>query len=253
MTFHAETMQSSPATRTRWMRPEEVRTPVTVKEGDAALDVIDHAMGRLEETIARRNQRGEDSTGLKTLLASWESRRTEVAYTIERLEAGDSPASVEAEQLRAQIHDLARQNSDLLKHTREQRAQLSAQAIARPPRQSQIADLERQIADLTAKNARLTEALRVAAPPVQAPPDEVKRALKRSAHDAFAFGAEALDELVAAGVDLTPMAALFLDHCNNSVPRGYRVEWRAKDGVFKRAAAESRSENQAMRAAGSEP
>jgi outer membrane murein-binding lipoprotein Lpp len=102
-------------------------------------------------------------------------------------------------------------------------------------------------------HARLTEALKVAAPPVQAPPDEVKRALKRSAHDAFAFGAEALDELVAAGVDLTPLAALFLDHCNNSVPRGYRVEWRAKDGVFKRAAAESRAENQAMRAAGSEP
>jgi hypothetical protein len=241
MTIHGESTQSTaPAPRTRWVRPEEVRTPVTVKEGEAALDLIDHAMDRLEETIGRRAQRGEDSTGLKVLLASWGSRRAEVVYAVERLEAGEPPVSVDLARLRAQVEDLTRQNTDQLKRLKEQRAMIVSLTEKSAGKPAHVASLELQVAALTQRNAGLADALRTMKPPVQ--PDEAKRALKKSVHDAFAFGAEALDDLVQAGVTLTPLAALFLEHCNSSVPRGYRAEWRVVQGTFKRDVAVSRAE-----------
>jgi len=215
----------------KWIKPEDVRTPVTVKEGEAALDLIDAAMDSLEATITRREQT-DPQPGLRYLLRIWETKRAEVAYAIERIEAGETPASIEIAKLRAQVADLERQNADVRRERDSARALLrNAEMVERPPPTAnmvkQNADLLRQNADLVAKNARLTES---------------NRAPKRLAHEALAFGAEAMDELVAAGVTLTPLAGLFLSHCNNAVPAGYRVEWRATDGSFKRAAADARAQ-----------
>lgn len=229
----------------KWIKPEDVRTPVTVKEGEAALDLIDAAMDSLESTITHREQT-EPQPGLRKLLRVWENKRAEVAYAIERIEAGETPASIEIAKLRAQVADLERQNADVRRERDSARALLRNAETSGPSAAGlvrQNADLMSQNAALVKKNAGLAEALRTVRPvPPLPPPDDVKRALKKSVHDAFAFGAEALDDLVAAGVTLTPLADLFLDHCNNSVPAGYRIEWRAKDGSFKRAAADARAQ-----------
>lgn len=222
----------------KWMRPEDVRTPVTVTEGEAALDMIDTTTDRLEAVVARKELDEGPQPGLRGLLASWATKRAEVAYVLERIEAGEMPLSIEIAKLRAQVDELSSKNSDLQRQLRE-RATVGAGARGRASA-GHVATLEKQIADLIVKNRGLAEALRTVNPPAQ--PDEIKQALKKSAHDSLAFGAEALDELVAQGVRLTPLAALFLDTCNSSVPRGYRLEWRAKDLAFKRAAAEARAE-----------
>lgn len=229
----------------KWMKPEDVRTPVTAEEAQAALDLIDIAMDRLEKLIPIRESRGETVEWLRALTEQWEVKRAEVAYAMERLDAGEMPLSVELARLRAQIDELTAKNNELQKSVREHKQQIyglqEARVSVRPARERHIAEVERQNADLIAKNRRLAAALEDQRP-APVPSDDVKRALKKSTHDAFAFGAEALDELVAAGVELTPLAALFLDHCNNSLPRGFRIEWQAKDLTFKRAAADARAQ-----------
>ena len=225
----------------KWMRPEDVRAPVTATEAEAALDMIDVTTDRLESVIARREQVEGPQANLRGLLLSWGQKRAEVAYALERLDAGEMPLSIELAKLRAQVDELASKNSDLQKQLRERA--LAVTVARKEVRPAHVAVLEKQNADLVAKNRRLAEALQEQRPaPAPPAPDEVKRALKKSGHDAYAFGAEVLDELVAQGVKLTPLAELFLDTCNNSVPRGYRLEWRGRDLPFKRAAADARAE-----------
>lgn len=230
------------ARETHWMKPHEVRTPVTAKEAEAALDMIDTALGHLESIVTRKEaESSTEWTGMRRLIEAWETKRAEVAYAAERLEAGEPALSIELAKLRAQVAALTAENELLKARAGSAKAQAEDVKNSRRERLGENAHLKRQNADLIEKNARLAAALqeqRVATAP---PPDEVKRTLKRSLHTAFAFGAEAMDELVAAGVTLTPLAAMFARDCNNGLPGGYRAEWRATDGSFKRAAADARA------------
>lgn len=227
-----------------WMHPEDVRTPVTVAEGEAALDMIDTSADRLEAVIARKEQSDGAQPGLRALLSSWQAKRAEVAYALERLDAGELPLSIEVAALRARIDKLVAENQELKSAAGSARAYVDSVKSSRRERLGENAELKRQHADLIAKNARLTAALREAHEARErVAPDEVKRALKKSHHDALAFTAEVLDEMVANGVVLSSLARLCLDECNDSLPRGYRITWRAKDYLRKRDAADARAES----------
>jgi chromosome segregation ATPase len=227
----------------QWMRPEDVRTPVTVKEAEAALDMIDIALDRLEGIVAKKEaEGGTEWTGMRRLIGTWENKRAEVAYALERLEAGDLPLSIELAQARAKIEALTAEVAELRSSLVSARALTDNANNARRARVASTESMKKQIADLIAKNERLSAALQdthVPRPPLPATDERVKM-LKKSHHDVLAFGAEALDELIASGVNLTPLALLFFDECNDSLPRGYRITWRAMDYPHKRTAAFAR-------------
>jgi chromosome segregation ATPase len=224
-----------------WMQPEDVRIPVTIKEAEAALDMIDRTVDRLEGIIAEKELKdGCEWTGMRRLMASWENKRATVAYAAERLDAGDDALSIELAQLRAKVEALTTENTALKQSERNAKQHVSDVKGSRRERVAENAELKRQNADLVAKNERLSAALRETHVARQQPaPDDVKKALKKSHHDALAFTAEVLDELLASGVRLSPIARLCLDECNDSLPRGYRAAWRAKDYPHKRGAADA--------------
>lgn len=228
MTFHGETTQSSPAPRTRWMRPEEVRTPVTVKEGEAALDLIDHHADHLEATIARRTQRGEDCTGLKTLLASWESRRAEVAYVVERLDAGEPAPSIELATARAKI-------AVLEEHIEKLRAKVHMDVHSPSTRTAELAaqveDLKKQNADIAKKNAGLAEAItNLQAALAKAKSDSRYLSAVRAYHKHCASVLEAFDDIERRGVALPPIARLVRSTARTGVSADYLATTWVVDG-----------------------
>lgn len=232
MTLNGETMHTGNGAaphRTRWLRPEEVRTPVTVQEGEAALDVIDHHADHLEATITRRAARGEDCSGLTSLLKSWESRRAEVTYAIERLEAGEPAPSVELATARAKI-------TVLEGHIERLRAQITVLEGHSPSTRvaelaQQVEALKKQNADLAKKNAGLAEAItNLQAALAKAKSDSRHLAVVRGHHKHCASVLEAFDDLEGRGVVLPPMARLVRSSAQTALPVGYLATTWATDG-----------------------
>ena len=214
----------------RWY-PADVRLPKTEDEATAALALIDArvkgASGAREDLAAK----GADVARLDALLAKWAIKRGEVAYVAERLRAGDDSEAAELACLRRRVEELEH---------------IIAQPVT-PDGCVSIAhatSLNRQIVAVSEKNARLKEALRqlnegAAAPATK---DDSKAAIKRQAHDACAFSIEAIEEMVAAGAVLTPLARVCVDEHLSALPQGYRVTWRSRVLPFKRAAADVQGE-----------
>lgn len=231
MTLNGETMHTGNGAaphRTRWLRPEEVRTPVTVQEGEAALDVIDHHADHLEATIARRTAKGEECTGLTSLLKSWESRRAEVTYAIERLEAGEPAPSVELATARAKI-------AVLEGHVERLRAQIHVDVHSPSTRVADLAQqveaLKKQNADIIKKNAGLAEAItNLQAALAKAKSDSRYAAAVRGQHKQCAAVLEALDDLEGRGVVLPPMARLVRNTARTALPADYLATTWAIDG-----------------------
>ncbi len=206
---------TTPTRAGRWMRPEEVRIPLTVAEADAALDMMDETLARLEGIIAQREAKGgHRDEAMRALMGAWAAKRAQVAYYAARIEAGESPASAEADAARERAEAAEAELGTL-------RAELRA-ARAAPPRN---ADLERQVADLVAKNARLARELEEAKARRSA--DTERARYRRGLQDMLALAAVTIEELLAAGAPVSPLAAFVVHKAKRGLPPGFVREWRA--------------------------
>ena len=221
-----------------WLRWLDVRLPVTVDEGDAALDLIATKIAGLE-VLAREVP--DRALSAEYALRKWSERLAEVEWTVERLRAGDAPASM----------DLARErsaHSDTTKKLAESRASLAAAdqkiesmrqestGLRRKGARSWVSDAERGLREanaglLTAVRQRdaTIERLRAAAPPAPvftADAADVKRAYIARQHENAATALEAIDEIIANGGSHTPVSAMIVTHMADTLAAGYRERWR---------------------------
>lgn len=211
-------------TTNHWKLPEDVRSPVTAEEAQAALDMIDAQMDRIESVIASRG----GSAGLKSLLMSWTVKRAEVAYAMERLDAGDPPPSIELATARAKIAVLEghieklREKVHMDVHAPSTRAaELAAEAEA----------LKKKNADLSKKNAGLAQAIEgLHAGIAKAKGDTRYLAAVRGYHKQCASILEVFDDLEGRGVVLPPMARLVRNSARTGLPAGYLATTWAIDG-----------------------
>lgn len=221
------------------MMPEDVRLPLTAGESDAALDMIDRIIERLETTISRTEYtQGVEWPSMRRLLANWEKKRAEVAYAAERLDAGEPPLSIELAVLRAKVDALTAENIELKSRTGSAQAFVSSIKGSRRERLAENESLKKQNEDLVEKNRRLSEAMKALESKPKSPQDEERKDLRRSLHETMAFTAEVLDDASANGGSLTPIARLLLQKCIDSLPRGYRIKWRALNMEALRTAAD---------------
>lgn len=215
----------------RWVRYSDVRMPVTVAEGEAALDLISTKIANIEARLAD-NPNNEPE--LVNALTKWGERLAEVEWTTARLRAGEAAPSM----------DLARERAAHAEATRK----LDAMRVQLKALESKAARLSRHrgqtdeeiIEGLRTHNASLLRAIedrnatieRLKAAPLQpapAAPDaaEQKRRLIDRAHEHCAAGLEAFDELHSAGVSLPPLSRFIVYKFANALPAGYRSKWRA--------------------------
>lgn len=197
-----------------WTMPEEVRTPRTVREGEAALDLIDASMASLETHIASKTRAGLAVDNLKRLYSSWDIRRTEIVYAITKLEAG-APATdsthpqrvkeleAEVQQAREKISLLDRENASLLKQNR------------------QLVQRYNEI-----QNMMVSEGTRAK--------------LNLRTQKCYAFAMEAIQELIDRR-EVTPLVRLFLEEAEKSTPEAVLQDWRENVASHKRCKAEEKT------------
>ena len=249
-TFHAqpEHVAAQPSRR-RWY-PGDVRPPQSIDEADIALRFIDDMIALCTRRVERYRAGGSDTERTEGLRGAWVSKRVEIAYMRERLLAGET---INADATtKARLAELTHENAAL----RQSAAHLAQRAefyekqsreygvMAKGVNPAHVNSLQRQVADLVAKNARLAgqieEMNRARGIVAKVAPDEAKARLKKSMHDVCAFALEALEEIAATGAPMPPLARLLMDQAADSMPGGHRTVWRATALASKRDAAEAR-------------
>lgn len=214
----------------RWVRYSDVRMPVTVAEGEAALDLISTKIANIEARLAD-NPNNEPE--LVNALTKWGERLAEVEWTMERLRAGEAVPSMDLAKERAAHAETTRKLDAMrvqLKALESKAARLSRHRGQSDEEiidglRTQNAALLRAVEDRNATIERLKEAPRQAAPAAPDAADQ-KRRLIESLHEHCASGLAAFDELRAAGVALPPISRLIAYKFESRLPAGYRAKWR---------------------------
>jgi hypothetical protein len=216
--------------RPDWLRPEDIRRPITAQEAINAIEIAERSIERLRAIIERKEAEpnGEKTVvGLKALVLSWTGKRAEMTYFIERMAAGDSAEEAELAKKDEEIRRLKEENHKLQQRT------ISADGAADDLRRENK-ELKERNGKLVAKNEKLSQEL-TAAPPS---PERVAR-MRKSHRDLAAFVAETLEGMAAEGVALNTMAQYLLKEANQSLPINYRKNWRLTDLPLKQALAQS--------------
>lgn len=223
--------------RPDWLRPEDIRRPVTAQEAINAIEIAERSIERLRAIIERKAAEpdGEKSiVGLKALVLAWTGKRAELAYFIERMAAGES---VEQAELGLLKEEMAKKDEEI-QRLKEEKVKLERRTIRADGGADDLRrenrELKERNARLVEKNERLSQALTEAPPN----PERVSR-MRKSHHDLAAFVAETLDEMAAEGVALSVMAQYLLKEVNQSLPINYRKNWRMVELPLKQALAQS--------------
>lgn len=220
------------ARETHWMKPHEVRTPVTAKEAEAALDMIDTALGHLESIVTRKEaESSTEWTGMRRLIEAWETKRAEVAYAAERLEAGEPALSIDLAKLRAQVAALTAENELLKARAGSAKAQAEDVKNSRRERLGENAHLTRQNADLLKKNAGLAEIVTNLQTSIsKTKGDQRHISALRGYHKQCAAILECAADLQSRGVVPPAMFRLVCNGARAALPAGYLETTWAVDG-----------------------
>lgn len=212
----------------RWL---DVRLPVTIEEGQSALDLIATKIAELESFASDVPER---AAGAEYALRKWSERLAEIEWAMERLRAGEPSASLELARERAAHAETMRKLDAMRvqvkalesKATRLERHRSASDADIIQGLQTQNAGLLRAVEERNAAIERLKAAPKQ---PTPAAPDarEMKRRLIESVHEHCASGLEAFDELRAAGVTLPPISRFIAYKFASALPVGYRAKWKA--------------------------
>ena len=202
-------------TTKRRIYASDVRVPTTLDECEAALDLCDSNIVGLSDLIAQRRADGEPFAHCESILATWERKRSELAYVDARLRApAPKPAepSMDLALARRRIVDL-------------EAALAKATAKASRPDASQrlIDDLERQKRDLAAR----LDALVSHTQSTQGASESKAKKHAAAIHNLTALCFAAIVEMVEAGASLTPLAAFISHKMKRDTPEGYFDAWCA--------------------------
>lgn len=222
----------------------ELRNPPTLDEANAA---IDYAETRLEE-IGDRIEAGPPASvsdpakwiaDQEAMQRRWAAKLSELEYLRERLRSDANPVSALYEAACAKIVEMERELAAAKRAPARASHSPSESQSKRAERAERNAEnLRAAVANRDERIAHLTQLLQQAQNSA-APSDETKKSLRKSVHDTFAFGLEAIEEVVTHNGELTPLARLFIRNAETGMPRGHREAWRAHDYGFAARAAEA--------------
>lgn len=199
------------------IRPWDIRVPRSIEEANAAIELVTGVLENIESQDVKDGEIGRKR--MEDARDGWARKLAELEYAREVIKSGESTDPAVAK--------LQRENEDL----KRQVADLSGKERAR------VRSLEEQIAGLLkTRDGHVAEIQRMQQlrPPVE------KSAHVRSLHDHCAWTVIALEELIAQGVTLTPLTMLLLEDTQRSLPNGHLLQWKSRDGLFKREAAEAK-------------
>ena len=231
MTTNVSVWRSDEAARREaghdWVRWLDVRIPVTIAEGEAALDLIATKVAGLEKMIADVPDR---AGAAQYALRKWEERLAEVEWTMERLRAGDALPSMDLARERAAHAETVKK----LDAARVQVKSLETKVAMLSQQRSKgdektIAGLREQVAVLFAglgKRDAMIAALRTpeGEVPIIARGVDPRGAAKM--HETAAAALEAIDDMVAGGAQHTRLSRYTEWKLASILPVGYRVLWR---------------------------
>lgn len=207
-----------------WVRWLDVRLPVTVEEGQAALDLIATKIAGLESFASDVPER---AAGAEYALRKWSERLAEIEWAMERLRAGEPSASLELARERAAHAETALHLDAMRAEVNVLRAKASK---AQKDQESRgvVNGLREQVAVLnTAIKNRDATIERLRAPAGEMPllgGGANPRAIGRE-HEISAQVLDALDDMIAAGATHTKKSRYAAYKLSAQLPRGYRTIW----------------------------
>jgi hypothetical protein len=217
----SETQRSVGHDRVRWL---DVRLPVTIEEGQSALDLIATKIAGLESQVLSVPGR---ALAVAYATQKWEERRAEIEWWVVRMRAGESVASMELAKERAAHAETARRLDEARRAPMTDKGRsmtASERAIVRGLRES-VANLTTAVQQRDAAIERL-KADKPAAPVLAADAAAVKRAYVARQHEIAASALECIDEITANGGAHTPVSAMIHTTMVQSLAAGYREKWR---------------------------
>ena len=203
------------------IRPKDVRNPVTVEEALAAVTIAESKIDAIQDQI---EERGDTAPAdwcdrANGMLQAWSQRLEDLRYWLARLQAGETPLSIELARLRAEVETLrARAN------TAEQHARIdTSEEISLKTRCAElqrknnvlVTQLQQAQAALAAKNAE-----RRAATSPAVPVEDSRKMYTRKLWEISLYGESAL-------IHGGEVAASFLRSSAVSVPPKFRTAWNA--------------------------
>jgi len=208
-----------------WVRWLDVRLPVTIEEGQSALDLIATKIAGLESFASDVPER---AAGAEYALRKWSERLAEIEWAMERLRAGEPAASLELARERA-AHAETMHRLDAMRVEVSALRARAGKAQKEQEGRGVVDGLREQVAVLnTAIKNRDATIERLRAPAGEMPllgggPNP--RAVGRE-HELSAQVLDALDDMIAAGATHTKMSRYTAFKLNAQLPRGYRTIWR---------------------------